>query len=148
METYDFSLPEREVNARLARVLRGKGLFVLQEVRCAPCEIDIVVLDPATLRLAGFEIKRRNWREVLQQACRTQLYCHFVCVVLPESISVSVDLKEFCQRGIGVIFYKVDGRSLRLDSALAPQLTSEMNRSLRRRIYQSFADKFGDSLNA
>ena len=148
MAQTDLLLAEKEINARIARVFREHGLFVLQEVRCPPCEIDIVILDPASLQLAGFEIKRRNWREVFRQACRTQLYCHFVCAVLPASMRGSVELEEFNSRGIGVIFYEVEGQSIRLDSAATPHLTGEMNRSLRCRLYQRFADAYGEALHA
>src|SRR6266481_7629111 len=94
---------EREINDLIATELRETGLLVLQEVRLHPCEMDIVLLDPSTLRLATLEIKRGNWRAVLSQAARAQRYCHFAIAVLPISLRDRTPVEEFVSRGIGLI---------------------------------------------
>jgi hypothetical protein len=66
-------LLERDVNRQLSRLLTRDGMYVLSEVRLNPYELDIVALDPLSLKLVNFEIKRRDWRGVLDQALRSQL---------------------------------------------------------------------------
>lgn len=89
--------------------MREAGLLVLQEVRLHPCEMDIVLFDPSSLRLATLEIKRANWRAVLSQASRAKLFCHFAVAVLPASLRATAPLDEFVSRGIGLVFYEEVG---------------------------------------
>jgi hypothetical protein len=139
---------EREINKRVAAVMRQRGCCVLQEVRCPACEIDIVMFDPGTLRLAGFEIKRRDWRESLVQACRTQLYCHFSVAVLPLTMRGVVPVEEFSSRGVGVMFYSITKKSIDLVPVVDPVPTGKVNRTFRRQLYQRFLAAYGDKLDA
>jgi hypothetical protein len=141
-------LLEREINIRIAKILRKSPYLVLQEVRCPACEIDIVLFDPVTLQLAGFEIKRHSWRETLIQACRNQLYCHFSIAVLPFSMQKKVPEEEFSRHGIGIIYYSVTNRSVDLQLGQSPKITNKINRNLKRKLYERFSVKFGDELNA
>jgi hypothetical protein len=148
MARHNRELLEREINTRITELMRQRGCYVLQEVRCPACEIDIVMFDPDTLRLAGFEIKRRDWRESLAQAYRTQLYCHFAVAVLPAKMESTVPVEEFSCRGVGVMFYSATEESINLVPVIGPVLTNKINRTFRRQLYERFLAEYGDELDA
>jgi len=139
---------EREINGLIAEKMRGTGLLVLQEVRLHPCEMDIVLFDPKSLRLAILEIKRNNWRAVLTQAMRAKLFCHFAVAVLPASLRAVAPLDEFARRGIGLVFYEEVGDRLTLTVANAPSLSKVINRAFKQLVYREFQMEFGDLLHA
>ncbi len=141
-------LLEAEVNRRLANQFRAQQMFVLQNVRLHPCELDIVVLDPLTLALANIEIKRANWRAVLRQAIRGQLFCHYSVAVLPVSMRSSVPVIEFEQRGIGLAFYTEAKRSLKLAVACQPGRSHDVNRLFKRLLYRQFSSLYSESVYA
>jgi len=137
---------ERELNEIVASELRSHGLIVIQEMRLPPAEFDIIAFDPQTLRLANFEIKRRDWGLTLRQAMRGQLYCHFAVAVLPQRMRERLDMSEFSDRGIGLVFYseKPKGASLELKLELLPELSDLQNRGFKRQMYGEFAAIMGE----
>jgi len=141
-------LLEREVNTLIAGEMRETGLLVLQELRLHPCEMDIVLFDPNTLRLATIEIKRSNWRAVLSQASRAKLFCHFSIAALPVSLRSSAPVLEFATRGIGLIFYEELGKQVNLTVANIPQISDVINRPLKQLVYREFHAKYGDLVYA
>lgn len=141
-------LLEREINALIAGEMRETGVLVLQEVRLHPCEMDIVLFDPNTLRLATIEIKRANWRAVLSQASRAKLFCHFSIAALPASLRSSAPVHEFAIRGIGLIFYEEVGKQVNLIVASTPLISDVINRPLKQLVYRQFHAKYGDLVYA
>jgi hypothetical protein len=139
---------EREINDLIARQLRETGLLVLQQVRLHPREMDIVLMDPSTLRLATLEIKRGNWRRVLSQAAKAKLYCHFAIAVLPMSLRGTVPSEEFASRGIGLIFYEELDGSIGLTVASAPTVSDVINRPFKQLVYQQFHARYGEMVYA
>ena len=139
MAKSDQLLYEREVNRQAAVLFEARGLLVLREIRVNPCEIDLVLLDPGTARLAAIEIKRQNWRELLHQAERRQLYCHFSVAMMPVRMRSRVPLTEFSKRGIGVIFYEEMDKHIQLFCALFPRLSESGNRALKKVLYTEFS---------
>lgn len=136
---------ERELNECVATQLRKLGLVVLQEVRLHPAEFDIVALDPETLRLANFEIKRRGWLSLLHQAIRGQLYCHFAIAVLPLRMKDRLPVGEFAARGIGLVYYRVSDGEVTMELELPAELSHSQNRGLKRQMYSAFAPTFGEA---
>jgi hypothetical protein len=106
MEKFNTPLLERDINRLIFKKIKGTGLLVLSELRLHPCEIDLIILDRSTLRLATFEIKRTNWRALLKQAMRAKLYSHFSSAVLPITMQPNIPTTEFSKRGLGLFFYK------------------------------------------
>jgi hypothetical protein len=141
-------LLEREVNRLLAGEMRDAGFLVLQELRLHPCEMDVVLFDPRTLKLANFEIKRTNWRAVLSQAVRATLYCHFSIAVLPATLRNTAPVDEFHSRGIGLIFYEERDGKLDLSVANHPSVSTAINRPLKQLVYRQFHAEFGDLVYA
>lgn len=139
---------ERDVNRKLSKLLAKDGLYVLSEVRLNPYELDVVALDPVSLRLVNFEIKRRDWRKLLNQSCRAQLYCDFAVAVLPARLEASVSINEFEVPGVGLFFYRWTGRQLEMTARLQPRQASRPSRILKRALYARFADRYGASLRA
>jgi hypothetical protein len=139
---------EREINKLIAAQLEQTGLLVLREVRLHPCEMDIVLLDRSTLRLATLEIKRSNWRAVLSQAVRAQLYCHFAIAVLPISLRDRAPVEEFASRGIGLIFYEELDYSITLTVAITPTISDVINRPFKQMVYRQFHARYGEMVYA
>jgi hypothetical protein len=141
-------LLEREINLLFAKEFKKRGFFVLREVRCPPCELDLILLDPISLTLINVEIKRVNWKKLLQQSKRAQLYCHFSVAAMPERMRAFVPIEEFQSRGIGIIFYQEKGRKIELLPMLSPVRSSQTNRGLKQQIYGHFSKKLGARLYA
>lgn len=148
MEKSDERLLEREVNNLISKKVQSDHLLVLRELRFHPCEMDIVIFDPKTLRLATLEIKRTNWRELLRQTIRGRLYCHFSIAVMPISMRDSVPLKEFALRGIGVFFYEAAHETINLSVAVRPTVSNQINRPLKQQIYREFYSRYGERVHA
>ncbi len=148
MEESDERLLEREVNNLISKKVQSDHLLVLREVRFHPCEMDIVIFDPRTLRLANLEIKRTNWKELLRQTMRAKLYCHFSVAVMPISARHAVPLEEFAYRGIGVFFYEASHSAIGLSVAVKPRVSNEINRSLKQQIYREFYSRYGERVHA
>jgi hypothetical protein len=148
MEKSNKRLLESEVNALLAEQMQGSGWLVLRQVRLHPCELDIVLFDPGTLRLAILEIKRSNWKGLLAQALRARLYCHFSIAVLPAALRSQATVDEFESRGIGLLFYEETKDGLILSVASTPLISDVMNRPLKQLLYQRFHAKYGDLVYA
>jgi len=142
------NLLEREVNDLISKKVQSDCLLVLRELRFHPCEMDIVIFDPKTLRLAALEIKRINWKELLRQTIRAKLYCHFSVAVMPVSMRHSVPLEEFAHRGIGVFFYEASYKNMHLSVAARPKVSNEINRSLKKQIYREFYSRYGERVHA
>lgn len=141
-------LLERDINLLFAKEFKKRGFFVLREVRCPPCELDLILLDPISLKLINVEIKRVNWKKLLQQSIRAQLYCHFSVAAMPERMKAFVPINEFQSRGIGVIFYKEKGRRVEFLPLLSPVKSAQTNRGLKQQIYRHFSKKLGERLYA
>lgn len=148
MEKFDDQFLERDINCLLANKLKGSGLLILQEMRLHPCEMDIVLLDKATLQLAIIEIKRSNWRYLLRQALRTKLYSHYSIAAMPKSMQRSVPIDEFTRHGVGVAFFEVVEGQLEFDIANEPQISNNINRGLKQQIYRRFYDHYGEIVYA
>ena len=141
-------LLEREINNLIAEEMRAAGFLVLTELRLHPCEMDIVLFDPKTLRLANFEIKRANWRAVLSQSIRATLYCHFAVAVLPVSLQGVAPVEEFVNRGIGLIFYDETETGITLILTCKPSISGAINRTLKQTVYRKFHSTFGELVHA
>lgn len=139
---------EREIVTSLARRLREQGLFVIPEARVMSCEMDVVVFDPVSLRMAAIEVKREGWREVLSQADKRKLYCHFAVAVLPARLKESIEEEEFSSRGVGLCYYTESRSRVGFQLAHQPSLHTSQNRSLKQRLYQLFAARFGERMYA
>jgi hypothetical protein len=139
---------ESEINKRLADKLRSQNLLVLQNVRIHPCELDIVALDTATLRLVNIEIKRANWRKLLSQALRGTLYCHYSVAALPESMRAAVPEEEFTSRGIGLLYFEPNEHELSWTVCVQPSISTKVNRSLKKLLYSRFYARYGGSAYA
>lgn len=135
---------ECDINLQISKKLKSKDNYILRELRLHPCEIDIVILDPISLKLTALEIKRNKWNILLHQAHRAQLYCHYSFAVIPNSKRNSIPTEEFIERGIGIIFYKKHGKELELFYENMPQLSSRINRTFKQQVYNQFYNKFGD----
>lgn len=141
-------LLERQINALIAAEMRTSGVLVLQEVRVHPCEMDIIMLDPVSLRLATIEIKRNNWRAALSQAMRAKLFCHFAIAALPMSLRNAARRDEFLTRGVGLIFYEEINGDLRLSVDVAPVTSDVINRTFKQLVYRQFHATYGELLYA
>jgi hypothetical protein len=141
-------LLEREVGDIISTQMLKAGLLTLKRLRLSACEMDLVLLDPRTLRLANMEIKRRDWRKLLWQANRAKLYCHFSLAVLPASMRPAVREQEFGSCGIGLIYYQECLDGVRLEVAGSPSLSNCINRPLKRLVYRSFHAAYGDIICA
>jgi hypothetical protein len=141
-------VPERRINELLASLFEKKSLLVLREMRLHPCEMDIVILDPVSLKLANIEIKRRDWQSLLRQTIRAQLYCHFAIAAMPSEMKANVPVTEFASRGIGVVFYACENETLRLDAVCNAEPSNSINRGFKRQIYQQFCSSFPEEVYA
>jgi hypothetical protein len=141
-------LLEREINTLIAEEMREAGFLVLTELRLHPSEMDIVLFDPKTLKLANLEIKRANWRAVLSQAIRATLYCHFAVAVLPVSLQGVAPVEEFVKRGIGLIFYDESETGITLTLMCRPSISGAINRPLKQLVYRQFYARFGELVYA
>lgn len=141
-------LLEREINSLIADEMRQAGFLVLTELRLHPCEMDIVLFDPKTLKLANLEIKRANWRAVLSQAIRATLYCHFAVAVLPVSLRDVAPIEEFAKRGIGLILYDEGETGITLTLMCRPAISGAINRPLKQLVYREFHARFGELVYA
>jgi hypothetical protein len=139
---------ESEVNRLLAKRLRSERLLVLQNVRIHPCELDIVAMDPRTLRLVNVEIKRTNWRSLLSQAERGALYCHYSVAALPVCMRATVPAEEFHRRGIGLVFFEARMRDILLTVGLEPSMSTRTNRSFKKLLYSRFCSQYGEEAYA
>jgi len=147
MEEINFRFKERDINDVLAQELRSAGYWVLQEVRVPPNELDLIVLDPLTLHLTCFEIKRNNWKTLLQQAVKTRLYGHYSIAVLPKPKNNTIPLGEFEKRGVGVLyFYNTNGKFEFLQS-IKPEFNTTCNRFLKRNLYKRFGGIYHGGTN-
>ena len=144
----DSVLLESEVNSLISKKMKTLGMIVMQELRLPPCELDVVLFDPQTLQLATLEIKRTNWRALLHQAIRAKLYSHFSIAVMPLSMSSSVPIEEFATRGIGVLFYEENNRSIDLTIAAKPKISNVINRFLKQQLYRQFYIEHGEMIYA
>lgn len=142
------ALLESEVNLLLANELRSQRLLVLQNVRIHPCELDIVAMDPQTLRLVNIEIKRSGWRSLLNQAERGKLYCHYSVAALPASMKAVVPIEEFHSRGIGLLFFEPAKRDISLTMQLQPSVSARINRSFKKILYSRFCAQYGENTYA
>lgn len=133
---------EKEINNRIASKLRREGFLVKQKVRFNPAEIDIIVLDFNSLKLAGYEIKRRGWRNVLKQAERNKKYCHYSYAILPESEEKNVNISTVEEMGIGLIYFRILKRGIKLFTELEPQKSRELNRVWKRTVYSKFSNEY------
>lgn len=129
---------EKEINNRITSKFKRNGFDTIQTVRINPTEIDIIILDSKSLELAGYEIKRSSWKKALNQAIRNKSYCHFSYVILPENEKKNVKLDVFKKHGIGLIYFKILKRGIKLFTNLEPQLNIEINRIWKKTIYSKF----------
>jgi len=148
MARSSIALRESEINGLLAKKLRSHRLLVLQNVRIHPCEMDIVALDPITLRLINIEIKRTDWRALLNQAIRGTLYCHYSVAALPSSMRATVPVEEFRSRGVGLAFFEIENHDLELTVGVQPAMSEKINRSLKKLLYSRFYAQYGDGAYA
>ena len=142
------SIPESHVNAAITHVMSRRGFFVIRKERFNPCELDVLLLDPLSLRLAVIEIKRRQWKALLSQAVRAMLFCHYVTAAMPASMEACGPAEEFTSRGVGLAFYEGTTKELKLRVVSPPALSQRINRSLKRQVYKRFYDRCGDLLYA
>jgi len=144
MERSRGRLLEVDVNFLLAGKLRSDRLLVLQHVRIHPCEMDIVALDRASLKLVNIEIKRRDWKALLRQSLRGKLYCHYSIAALPQSMKPSIPAAEFEARGVGLLFFEESISGLNVELTVPPMPSRDINRSLKRVLYCQFIQEYGD----
>lgn len=144
----EYNLLEYEINNLLSQEIRESGLFILQRLRLHPCEMDIVIFDPKTLLLTTLEIKRMNWKAVLQQSLRAKLYCHYSVAVLPLRMYPNIDEDEFSNNGIGLFFYEECENSLSLTKHTFPQISDMINRQFKQQVYRQFYNYYGVEMYA
>lgn len=135
-------IPEKEINQRIASKLRRQGYLVKQEIYFNPVEIDIIVLDAVSLKLASYEIKLAGWKSVLKQAERRQKYCHYSYAVLPVKEKKNVDTKSFKEKGIGLIYFRNLKRGIKLFKELDPRDSGNINRVWKKTVYSKFSKEF------
>jgi hypothetical protein len=135
---------ERTINVQIYRLLKTRNPYILREVRLIPCEMDLILLEPNSLKLIAFEIKRNKWNELLYQTIRAKLYCHYSFAVMPYSKRGSIPIESFVEKGVGIIFYKKNGRKLDLVYENQPQHSLIINRILKQQVYFQFYNKYGD----
>lgn len=139
---------EREIGRALARTCLAKGFRALVQVRLHPCEMDLVVLDPATARIGVFELKRRDWRTVLEQARRAQLYAHFAAAVLPLRMASHVPAEEFERFGVGLVYYSESAAGVAFSLGREAMASRVTNRHFKQLLYREFARAFGGLTHA
>ena len=139
---------ESEINGLLAHELRSQDLLVLQNVRIHPCELDIVALDTFTLRLVNVEIKRADWRALLNQAIRGTFYCHYSVAALPAPLRAVVPEEEFRGRGIGLLYFEPGEHGVSWTLGVQPAMSTKLNRPLKRLLYSRFYARYGDGVYA
>jgi hypothetical protein len=148
MARSSLTILESEINKFLADALRSQKMLVLQNVRIHPCELDIVALDTQTLRLVNIEIKRADWRTLLNQALRGTLYCHYSVAALPESMRAVVPEEEFRGRGIGLLYFEPEKHGISWTVGVQPLMSTKVNRSLKKLLYSRFYARYGDGAYA
>ena len=131
---------EREINKKISSKLERSGFCVIRNSRFITAEIDIIALNLKSLELASYEIKRNNWKKVLIQAVRNKSYCHFSYAVLPEERGGKVKLQDFQKHGIGLIFFKVLKKGIRLNVILNPEKSDGINQLRKKSVYSRFED--------
>ena len=129
---------EKEINNRITSKIRRSGFLVKQEVRFNPVEIDIIILDSTSLKLVGYEIKRSGWKNALKQAMRNKKYCHFSYAILPENERKNVVIEDFERNGIGLLYFRILKRGIKLFKETDPKLSDNVNRVWKKIIYSRF----------
>jgi hypothetical protein len=142
-------LSENAVNDIVSQRLEIDGFKVLTRIRINPAELDIVMLDPRTLELTNIEIKKNRWERLFQQALRGKLYCHYSVVMIPICSKGKIDLNSFTSEGIGVIFYEeLSSTEVKLHYVSAPKRSNQLNRNLKKLLYQEISTKHANSIYA
>lgn len=140
----DTDLLEREINKLLTNIIKKEDMYVLNELRLNPCEMDVIALEPNSFTLISFEIKKNKWRDLLFQAIRAKLYCHYSYAVMPKSKEKNIPIKDFIENGIGIVLYSVKKDELDFMFLTQPSLSDRINRNLKKRLYWEFYNKYGD----
>lgn len=142
-------LSENDVNDLVSQSLENAGFKVLKRIRLNPAELDIVLFDPRTLELTNIEIKKNKWERLFQQALRGKLYCHYSVVMVPIWSKEKIDLNSFTQEGIGVIFYEeLSSTEVKLHFESAPKRSTQLNRNLKKLLYQEISSKHANTIYA
>jgi hypothetical protein len=137
-------LSEKRINQIISARINGDDKICISQLRLASGEFDIVFLDKNSLRITNIEIKKNNWRHLLDQSIKRKLYCHYSIAVLPEKYKEKIPFREFEKNGIGLAFYKEFGEELLLEMNLAPSLSSEINRYFKQILYKQFLSRCGE----
>lgn len=142
-------LSENAVNDLVSRSLENAGFKVLTRVRLNPAELDIVLFDPRTLELTNIEIKKNKWERLFQQALRGKLYCHYSVVMVPIWSKEKIDLNSFTNEGIGIIFYEeLSPTEVKLHYEAAPIRSTQLNRNLKKLLYQEISSRHAHTIYA
>jgi len=127
---------ESELNKIISKKLCNSDFLIINELRLKPAEFDIIILNKITLQLINLEIKRNNWKKLLDQAIRGKLYCHYSIAVMPQKSKRNINLKYFEDNGIGVAFYNIYGAEVECTLELEPHLSNIINRDYKKLLYK------------
>lgn len=138
---------ESDINDKIAELFKD-DFWTIQKSRISPAEFDIVLLDSKSLTLINIEIKRNNWRNLIEQAVRGLVYCHYSIAALPVHIKNKIPLDEIEKLGVGVLFYEIENENLTFVLELKPKMSKMINRSCKKIMYNLFVNKYGSQLYA
>ena len=121
-------LLEENLREPVHRFFENKNYSVFDEVRLFQRGIDIIAKRRSTI--IAVELKMRNWRRAVQQACLDLRVSNYAFIALPETIWSRIDRRiyyEAYNHGIGLL--SVDGEARQI---MRPDRSKRIQPSLRR----------------
>lgn len=117
---------------------RKKGYLTRKWVYLYTREIDLLLLDPTTLKLIGVEVKLRKWQKAWLQARAIKMYTHYSFVALPHTTIKNIPKLQIEKEGIGILSLKPNGRQLKVDTLSIARASRETNRKFLQMLYAKF----------
>lgn len=121
-------LKESELREPVHNMFRKGHYSIYNEVRLFSRQIDIVAKKKS--KLITVELKLRNWRRAIDQACLNMRVSNYSYIALPESVLCRIDRRMFLDaytNGIGLI--SVDGDA---NVIMKPERSKKIQPYLRR----------------
>lgn len=122
----------------LEAFFRKKGYLTRKWVYLYTREIDLLLLEPTTLKLIGIEVKLTKWNKAWLQARAIKMYTHYSFIALPHTTIKNIPKTKIEKEGIGILSLKLNGKQLKVEPLSIAKASKEINRKFLQLLYARF----------
>lgn len=133
-------MTEAELIEITSVLLEDQGYLAITSVRVPPREIDLVLIDRASLAVVAVEAKLRDWRKAVEQAAVNLWLTDYSLIVMPMSSISRIDLSILQNTDIGIVGYESPRKLVTVKCANKSRVTI---RAFKQQIYREVARRIG-----